>query len=161
LSTHIADHTAANHLLGILEIFLGSQSKGDPGRSTTISHQVQDFPLDFLARYPYRETPWLLVRGIVALLKQKDEETTIFIESALELARRLLIEKTAALDLRSRQETENEEQEDWEMKQDRLAVKYAERSIFYLSCQSGSTPIELATLGSSQAKLLLESTRGC
>lgn len=161
LSTHITDYTGATHLLRVVDLSMQDRILG--GRSLGLLDRCWTFALDFVTRYPYKETPWLLLRGILALYKQQSESSVksrsgIYearMRDALSLAEEVLSTRTTR---RSTAATEATSQsDDWEDQQAASSLKYATRSLFYMSCKD-EVPRH-ASLGSSEARGVLEKFR--
>lgn len=161
LSTHITDHTAATHLLRVVDLSIQDCIPG--GEAVGLLDRCWTFALDFVTRYPYKESPWLLLRGTLALYKKQSEllvksRSDMYearMRDALSLAQEVVSTRT---NRGSTSKTEAISQlDDWEDQQAASSLKYATRSLFYLSCK-GEVQGH-ASLGSSEARGILEKFR--
>lgn len=156
LSTHIGDHTAAVHLLNIITLAVRS-CHNDLGER--LLQMAKSFAVDFVTRYPYKETPWLVLRGVLDIqgtikprcdgkLEDIEDES---LQQVLSLAANIRNSRPPARD-RGNLQSEKDSIE-WEEHQDTAARKYAARTLFYVSCRFGKTGHP--SLGSKEASKVL------
>lgn len=161
LATHIGDHTAAMHMVGVLSL---AGQIDDACLHVDLIQRSRAFAADFVRRYPHKETPWLLLRGVLSI--QTAEEATagqqgsnarsIYVQQAMLTAETLrnagTTRQVGSHDECSKAHTG----EDWEVQQTRAASRYAVRMLFYLSCLEGRVGSD--GLGSDEARSILEQT---
>ncbi|KAK9900435.1 hypothetical protein P389DRAFT_207928 [Cystobasidium minutum MCA 4210] len=165
ISTHITDYTAATHLLNIVQLSIQCSSWSAEQPSSTLLDRCFTSAVDFVSRYPYKETPWLLLRGVLALAREHQQSSIEsasssgiyqkYLQEALTLARSLA--KTEGQGLKGAAELDKQ-REDWEERQRSSSFKYATRSLFYLSSWDDGV-VKHPSLGSDEARQVLEGFR--
>ena len=133
LSMNITDHTAIMHILRL-------------ARTARYEQESYDLAMDLVRRYPYKETPWLFLRGIA-----KQSEDANLITRALDLAEQVIHNTSECSKLGAKSE-----QADWQSLENSRSYNLARRSEFYFQAHISNSDI---SLGSVQARELLTACR--
>lgn len=163
LSAHIGDHTAAMHMLNILCLATQRDHAWQQNLGGLLE-RAHLFALDLVRRYPYKETPWLLLRGVLALTSGREKQGGLqggiarnkHIQEAILAASSLQDRGRALQDTRAQY---NEGEEDWERRQATATDKYASRMLIWLSCFESEVGAGFSGLSSSEARSVLERFR--
>jgi hypothetical protein len=140
LRTNITDHTAVVHGLNTL-----LPRTADEGRKKDLLHMAHDL----VERYPYKETPWLFLRGLT--IKLGDQQVVL---EAQRLPQRILAQARVTLE---KYPTKDEQREtSWAAKEAQKAAEHAFRTGYFLRAMGDPGRPDYGSLSSMEAKALLE-----
>lgn len=162
LSTHIGDHTAAMHMLNVLRL---STQRDYAWQKVSLLERADAFAVDLVTRYPYTETPWLLLRGVLSFGPLHDSEGGSDEAGARNKHIQDIVSMTKSLrgDEHERELSDSDvhrqhkKDESWESQQAATSQKYARRMLFWLSCLDSSAGF--SRLSSDEARRVLEECR--